>query len=36
VLMAVYLTGTAANGEARNRTIAAVGSAIADRLSERK
>jgi beta-lactamase class A len=36
VLIAVYLTGTAANGEARNRTIAAVGSAIADRLSERK
>jgi beta-lactamase class A len=36
VLMAVYLTATAANGEARNRTIAAVGTAIADRLSERK
>jgi len=36
VLIAVYLTGTAANGEARNRTIAAVGSAIADRLIERK
>src|SRR5262249_32710468 len=32
VLIGVYLTGTAANGEARNRTIAAVGSAIADRL----
>jgi beta-lactamase class A len=36
VLIAVYLTGTMANGEARNRTIAAVGSAIADRLTERK
>jgi beta-lactamase class A len=36
VLIAVYLTGTTANGEARNRTIAAVGGAIADRLSERK
>jgi beta-lactamase class A len=36
VLIAVYLTGTMANGEARNRTISAVGSAIADRLTERK
>jgi beta-lactamase class A len=36
VLIAVYLTGTTANGEARNRTIAAVGSVIADRLSARK
>ena len=35
VLIAVYLTGTMANGEARNRTLAAVGRAIADRLSER-
>ena len=29
ILITVYLTGTAANAEARNRTIAAVGSAIA-------
>jgi beta-lactamase class A len=36
VLMAVYLTGATANAEARNRTVAAVGSAVADRLSERK
>jgi len=36
VLMAVYLTETTASGEARNRTIAAVGTAIAGRLSERK
>ena len=32
VYHAVYLTGTAANAEARNRTIAAVGGAIAARL----
>ena len=32
ILIAVYLTGTAANAEARNRTIAAVGRAIAARL----
>jgi hypothetical protein len=31
VLIAVYLTGTAANGEQRNRTIASVGRAIAAR-----
>ena len=30
------LTGAMANGEARNRTIAAVGGAIADRLIEQK
>jgi beta-lactamase class A len=36
VLMAVYLTGTTASGEVRNRTIAAVGGAIADRLNQRK
>lgn len=36
VLIAVYLTGTTASGEARNRAIAAVGRAIADRLSERR
>jgi beta-lactamase class A len=29
ILIAVYLTGATANAEARNRTIAAVGSAIA-------
>jgi beta-lactamase class A len=29
ILIAVYLTATAANAEARNRTIAAVGGAIA-------
>jgi len=32
VLMAVYLTGTTTSAEARNRTIAAVGAAIAARL----
>ena len=32
ILIAVYLTGTVANAEARNRTIAAVGRAIAARL----
>jgi beta-lactamase class A len=32
VLMAVYLTGTTASGEARNRIIAAIGSAIAAKL----
>jgi beta-lactamase class A len=32
VLMAIYLTGTTANGEQRNRTIASVGRAIASRL----
>ena len=36
VLIAIYLTGAMANGEARNRTIAAVGGAIADRLIEQK
>jgi len=36
MLIAIYLTETMANGEARNRTIAAVGSAIADRLIEQK
>jgi beta-lactamase class A len=36
VLIALYLTGTTASGEARNRTLAAVGSAIAGRLNERK
>jgi beta-lactamase class A len=32
VLMAIYLTGTTANGEQRNRTIASVGRAIAARV----
>jgi beta-lactamase class A len=32
ILIAIYLTGTTASAEARNRTIAAVGSAIAARL----
>jgi hypothetical protein len=32
VLIAIYLTGTAANGEQRNRAIAAVGRAIGTRL----
>ena len=36
VLIAIYLTGAMANGEARNRTIAAVGGAIANRLIEQK
>jgi beta-lactamase class A len=29
ILIAVYLTGTTANADARNRTLAAVGKAIA-------
>ena len=36
MLIAIYLTETMANGEARNRTIAGVGGAIADRLIEQK
>jgi beta-lactamase class A len=35
LLIAAYRAGATASGEARNRTLAAVGRAIADRLSER-